>query len=40
MVMDGFATDSQGHIWMSDGDPRAETFYQMRVTTSDNVNGV
>ena len=38
-----FATDSQGHLRMSDGDPRTGTFPQMLVTTVDtacSVNGV
>ena len=38
-----FATDSQGHIWMLDGDPRTEMFHQTRVTAGDtacNVNVV
>ena len=38
-----FATDSQGHIRTSDGDPRTGTFHQTRVTAGDtacNVNGV
>ena len=38
-----FATDSQGRIRTSDGDPRTGMFHQMRVTTDDtacNVNGV
>ena len=41
--MDGFATDSQGHLRKSDGDPRTGRFHQMRFTASDtvySVNGV
>ena len=38
-----FATDSQGCIQMSDGDPRTRTFHQTRLTAGDtacNVNGL
>ena len=35
-----FTTDWQGHLWMSDGDPRTRTFHQMRVTAGDTTCSV